>query len=161
VIGQNPAAAVFAAPLPHNNPAYVNLLTRKFIMGIISFSHCFSRAPVLSVLLAPLQTLMGLFEPAAPASDNASVSAIKTGMPRKMALSAGSHACQTGKKDVLIGSCVKSPLKPSRSRLKIVRQFEPGASSLCAGRMTISGSMADVCAELDRMAQREAVTFRN
>ena len=130
-------------------------------MGIVSFSHCFSRTPVLSVLLAPLQTLVGLFGPATPASGNASVLASKTCIPRKMAMGTGPHACQAGKKDALIASRVKSPLKPSRSRLKIVRQFEPGASSLCAGRMTISGSMADVCAELDRMAQREAVTVRN
>jgi hypothetical protein len=147
--------------MPYNNPACVNLLTRKFIMGIVSFSHCFSRTPVLSVLLAPLQTLVGLFGAAAPASGNASVTAIKRGLPHKLAVSSGLHVCQTGKKDVIIGSRIKSSPKPSRSRLKIVRQFEPGASSSCAGRMTISGSMADVCAELDRMAQREAVTCRN
>jgi len=44
------------------------------------------------------------------------------------------------------------------SRLRILREFEPGASPACAGRMVISGRMADVCAELDRMtiAQRSA-----
>jgi hypothetical protein len=40
-------------------------------------------------------------------------------------------------------------------RLKVVREFEAGISPSCAGRMVISGRMADVCAELDRMAQRE------
>jgi hypothetical protein len=40
-------------------------------------------------------------------------------------------------------------------RLKIVREFEAGVSPSCAGRMVISGRMADVCAELDRMAQKE------
>ena len=130
-------------------------------MGIVSFSHCFSRTPVLSVLLTPLQTLAGLFGPAVPASGNASVSAIRRGLTHKLAMGIGLHACQTGKKDVIISSRAKSPLKSPHSRLKIVRQLEPGASSSCAGRMTISGSMAEVCAELDRMAQREAVTCRN
>ena len=134
-------------------------------MGIVSLSHCFSRTPVLSALMTPLQTLVGLFGPTAPASGNASVTAIKRCLPRHLATGAGLHSCQAGKKDVFIGSHVKSSLKaslkPSVSRLKIVRQFEPGASSSCAGRMTISGSMADVCAELDRMAQREAVIYRN
>lgn len=43
----------------------------------------------------------------------------------------------------------------ARSRLKIVRAFEPGVSPQCAGRMVISGRMADVCAELERMEQRQ------
>ena len=44
------------------------------------------------------------------------------------------------------------------SRLRVLREFEPGASPACAGRMVISGRMADVCAELERMtmAQRQA-----
>jgi len=42
------------------------------------------------------------------------------------------------------------------SRLRIVREFDANVSPACAGRMVISGRMADVCAELDRMAQREA-----
>jgi hypothetical protein len=49
----------------------------------------------------------------------------------------------------IVCSC---PSKPSQ--LKIVRLFEPGVSASCAGRMLISGRMADVCAELDRMEQR-------
>ena len=44
------------------------------------------------------------------------------------------------------------------SRLRVLREFEPGASPACAGRMVISGRMADVCAELERMSmtQRQA-----
>jgi hypothetical protein len=37
-------------------------------------------------------------------------------------------------------------------RLKIVREFEAGSSRSCAGRLVISGRMADVCAELERLA---------
>ena len=132
-------------------------------MGIVSFSHYFSRAPVLSVLLMPLQILAGLFESAAPASGSvlATATATQKDSPCKLAAGTALHARNAVKKSVPSGSFVKLPLKPALNRLKIVHQIEPGASVLCAGRMAISGSMADVCAELDRMAQREAVTCSN
>ena len=40
--------------------------------------------------------------------------------------------------------------------LRVVRVMESGQASAQGGRMMISGRMADVCAELDRMAEREA-----
>ncbi len=40
--------------------------------------------------------------------------------------------------------------------LRVVQVMERGASRASAGRMVISGRMADVCAELDRLAAREA-----
>lgn len=40
--------------------------------------------------------------------------------------------------------------------LRVVRVAEAGYRPGCAGRMVISGRMADVCAELDRLAAREA-----
>jgi hypothetical protein len=43
------------------------------------------------------------------------------------------------------------PLKP----LRVVRVLEPSAPRAIAGRMVISGRMADVCAELDRLAALE------
>jgi hypothetical protein len=44
------------------------------------------------------------------------------------------------------------PPKP----LRVVRVVEPSAPRTVAGRMVISGRMADVCAELDRLAALEA-----
>jgi hypothetical protein len=41
------------------------------------------------------------------------------------------------------------------SRLRVLREFEPGSSPACAGRMVITGRMADVCAELERMSQTQ------
>jgi len=38
--------------------------------------------------------------------------------------------------------------------LRVVRESDAAISPDCAGRMVISGRMADVCAELDRMAER-------
>ena len=40
--------------------------------------------------------------------------------------------------------------------LRIVRILEAGQAPTHVGRMLISGRMADVCAELDRLAAREA-----
>lgn len=40
--------------------------------------------------------------------------------------------------------------------LRIVRVLEAGQGPAYVGRMVISGRMADVCAELDRLAAREA-----
>lgn len=40
--------------------------------------------------------------------------------------------------------------------LRVVRVVEQGQSAASSGRLVISGRMADVCAELDRLAAREA-----
>ena len=44
--------------------------------------------------------------------------------------------------------------RPPR-RLRVVRVFEGSQAAASAGRMVISGRMADVCAELDRLAALE------
>ncbi len=54
------------------------------------------------------------------------------------------------------------PATGPRSRqmrpLRVVRVAEPLSGPASAGRMVISGRMADVCAELDRLAALEAGT---
>lgn len=45
---------------------------------------------------------------------------------------------------------------PKITPLRVVRVVEQGQSRGHVGRMVISGSMADVCAELDRLAACEA-----
>lgn len=127
-------------------------------MATVSFSNI----PVLSTLLTLLQTQLGLFGIDTPASApaNAPFKAIKKRRSRKLALVAGMHVSQAGKKDLLADSHVNFSLGRPPARLKIVRQFEPDIGPLCAGRMTISGSMADVCAELDRMVERETFSCR-
>jgi hypothetical protein len=47
------------------------------------------------------------------------------------------------------GACVDSSPRP----LRVVRMVERGHRPGAAGRMVISGRMADVCAELERMEQ--------
>jgi len=48
-----------------------------------------------------------------------------------------------------------TPQQPARA-LRVVRVLEPSTPRAVAGRMVISGRMADVCAELDRLAAQEA-----
>ena len=45
---------------------------------------------------------------------------------------------------------------PRVTPLRVVRVLEPSAPRAVAGRMVISGRLADVCAELDRLAALEA-----
>lgn len=51
----------------------------------------------------------------------------------------------------------KPPRRVKRSPLRVIRIVEAGQASTLAGRILISGRMADVCAELDRMVEREAL----
>lgn len=45
--------------------------------------------------------------------------------------------------------------KSQASALRVVHLSEAGTTSACAGRMRISGRMADVCAEIDRLIAQE------
>ena len=51
---------------------------------------------------------------------------------------------------------VSEPRLQVRRPLRVVRYVESGQPRAHVGRMVISGRMADVCAELDRLAAREA-----
>jgi hypothetical protein len=46
--------------------------------------------------------------------------------------------------------------RPAPRPLRVVRVMEPAAAGHAAGRMVISGRLADVCAELERLAAQEA-----
>ncbi len=126
-------------------------------MGIASFS----RSPLLSVLVASWQALAAGFRPAAAARN----------MPAPSPVHAFGRAAANDASAIKNVASDAQPMraggqKPFQSqarinaprRLKVVREFEAGISPSCAGRMVISGRMADVCAELDRMAQREATS---
>ena len=127
-------------------------------MGIISFSH----APMLSALLAPVQALVSLFLPAQGMAGASRFSAPAGAQSRSHQLAlpfaSGDFAVTRGPSaratDALAIQCaVKAP---PPSRLRVVREFDSNVGPACAGRMVISGRMADVCAELERMSQREA-----
>lgn len=103
-------------------------------MGSASFSPNLSGRPHSSILSGPVQALLAFWGLSKP---------IKAKSP-----SALSHPAQP--------SQTVTPLR-TPSRLRILREFEPGIAPSFAGRMVISGRMADVCAELDRMTQQEIV----
>lgn len=48
------------------------------------------------------------------------------------------------------------PQQAQQRALRVLRVSEQGETASCAGRMVISGRMADVCAELDRLVALEA-----
>ena len=50
------------------------------------------------------------------------------------------------------------PFQRPAPALRVVRVLEPAAPRAVAGRMVISGRLADVCAELDRLAAQEAAS---
>ena len=115
-------------------------------MGIASFSPQFSRAAGLTMLLAPIQALVTFFVPARSVLAN-----IRPVPSPAMACRGSVHAYKSPKRPSAMPAKTNSAGVPAQ-RLKIVRQFEPGASRSCAGRLVISGRMSDVCAELERMA---------
>jgi hypothetical protein len=124
-------------------------------MGIASFS----RSPLLSVLLAPLQALAGLWMPTRPPASTTAPSLVPAF--RRLAANDASAtksiaAYADSARPAAQNHCQTMARTAAPRRLKVVREFEAGISPSCAGRMVISGRMADVCAELERMAQRES-----
>ncbi len=124
-------------------------------MQVVNFSHFSYLAP----LLAPVTTLAAwLIRPAstkrllppvhAPlAHRRLTLPIARAGNPHYKHASGGVSSFK---------SAAFEAKNPAIARLKVVREHDAAVSPTCAGRMTISGRMADVCAELDRMAQREA-----
>ena len=96
-------------------------------------------------LLAPLHSLMGWFAPA----------------PRRAAMPALHSTARPAVRPAISRACSPRSAAPAirhekpRRPLRIVRVME-SANVAGAGRMFMSGRMADVCAELDRLAALEA-----
>lgn len=118
-------------------------------MGIVSFSN----SPVLSVLLAPMQALAAWFVPAQPVSVPFAAPARTQRAPHQLAVPFRPGSIPSRRRAAIAHAAVAKP--PTPSRLKVVREFDAAVGPACAGRMVISGRMSDVCAELERMAQRE------
>jgi hypothetical protein len=116
------------------NPACVQTLkTGVNRMGITILS--------LQSMLLPLQNLVAWFAGAPARAHAAPTPQPSTNGPRR--------AC-----------CGPAPQRRPHARqgraLRVVRVLESNHASRGAGRMVISGRMADVCAELDRLAALEA-----
>ncbi|MGA0572740.1 hypothetical protein ACO2Q9_18645 [Variovorax sp. VNK109] len=113
-------------------------------MGIALFT--------LSSLFAPLQAFF------APVSgQGAAGRAHAPRLPSTRTQSARMRVPAAQEASVSAPSCQRQAVIKSRP-LRVVRVVEPQTQRACAGRMVISGRMADVCAELDRLAAIEAAS---
>ena len=124
-------------------------------MQVVNFSHFSYLAP----LLAPVATLAAWLIRPVPAERlvppaHAPLAHQRLTLPFARAGSSP-HKHPSGQVSSF-RSAVFETRNPAIARLKVVREHDAAVSPTCAGRMTISGRMADVCEELDRMAQREA-----
>jgi hypothetical protein len=83
------------------------------------------------------------------------ISSIYNGIQKFM--SAAAHLEQHPAQAIHLGanSAQESSLSKQLA-LRVLRVAEHGEAPNCAGRMVISGRMADVCAELDRLVALEA-----
>lgn len=98
------------------------------------------------VLVAPLRRLVRWLTSAnAPALQPVATSVYT--QPAFAPKLVAAHAVSTG---------VTAQNKPKSKPLRVVRVLEAGQARSSVGRMVISGRMADVCAELDRLVAREA-----
>lgn len=102
-------------------------------MGIAFFT--------LGSMLAPLQHLMGWFQP--PGRELAARRSAAASIPCTL------DPAQANRINTPARACQRRPLR-------VVRILEASQPRTGAGRMVISGRMADVCAELDRLAELEA-----
>jgi len=67
----------------------------------------------------------------------------------------------TGARPPINARPVSSICPPRPSALRVVRVCDTQQTPGDVGRLVISGRMADVCAELDRLAAREAAATRH
>ena len=113
-------------------------------MGIAGFSPSVFCAPGASTLLAPVQALVALFMPVQP------VKAIRHPVVRAPEL-------RMSVKPSPVDAAPAGVRSRQTTCLRVIREFDPCAKRSHSGRMVISGRMADVCAELDRIAAKESV----
>jgi hypothetical protein len=134
-------------------------------MGIVSFSH----SPVLSVLLAPVQAVAAWFVPAQNTTSLFAIAALTPRTPKQLALPFAlpfAPVGSTGRRRPANGQSAGSKIGrkasklPAIGHLKVVREIDSAVNPACAGRMVISGRMADVCAELERLVQHEQTHAR-
>ena len=132
-------------------------------MGISSSSFYFSRKSVRAFLSAPVQSLFAMLTPS-----NSALACDKIAFSDDRKIKQHSlhkQGCNTNRSWLLQQSTTRNLIKscqthgkpgvqnPTRTRVKIIREFDAGISPACAGRMVISGSMVDVCDELERLTQ--------
>lgn len=128
-------------------------------MRIISFSP----APMQAFWTAPVQALVPWITRIRDSFAHSTVRSMALGsagtkqssfMPRTAL--ASNDAFFKIRPEIAESTFIPMPQESTRSVLRIVRESDVNIRPDCAGRMVISGRMADVCAELDRMAMQAA-----
>ena len=84
------------------------------------------------------------------------ISSIYNGIQKFMSAAAHLQGSAPLVQTTSIGNSPKTQMHAKQRALRVLRVSEHGDASHCAGRMVISGRMADVCAELDRLVALEA-----
>ena len=123
-------------------------------------------------LLAPLQGLFRWFAAGAlPAWRTVKIAALPRQLPEQKLSnikSIANYSIRTREKGInSLLPCIASPQRgrsassgvpaaSARRVVRIMRVLEAGQAPASVGRMVISGRMADVCAELDRLVAGEA-----
>jgi len=131
----------------------------EFFMRIISFSH----APMQAFWTAPVQALVpwitrirhSFGHSTVPSLAQRSAGAAHSSF-RPGTATASNDALFDAPPEITDLPCIPMFPKPARSVLRVVRESDAAIQPDCAGRMVISGRMADVCTELDRMALQAA-----
>ena len=140
--------------LPVNIGAQASLIQEIF-MQVVNFSNFSYLAPLLSPVITLAAWLIR------PASTKRLVPPAHAPLAHQRLTLPFARAGNSHRKHALgrvssFKSAAFEAKNPAIARLKVVREHDTAVSPTCAGRMTISGRMADVCAELDRMVQCEA-----
>ena len=105
-----------------------------------------------------LLTLSGLFQGFANFSRPARAATASTRPVRalRMVRPSGNRAPVSARPVTSMGPALRSACAPRPAALRVLHECDAGQGPGKAGRLVISGRMADVCAELDRLAAREA-----
>lgn len=112
-------------------------------------------------MLAPLQGIFRWFGPAASTVHRTTVLSPAFLRPRARPepatrwLAIGSVQLEAPTTQRAVRSPVLPSLRAALPAVRVVRMLEAGQPRASVGRMVISGRMADVCAELDRLVGRE------
>jgi hypothetical protein len=144
--------------LPVYTEAKASLIQELF-MQVVNFSHFSSHLSCLTSLLSPVNAVAAwLAQPTSrrPLVPPASAPLAHQRMTLPFARASSVHRKQAPGRVSSFQSAAFESRDPAVASLRVVREQDATMSPACAGRMTISGRMADVCAELDRMAQRES-----
>ena len=106
----------------------------------------------MSAMFAPIQALVALFMPSQAVQPH-----YRPAAPCRVPRTARQNEHQTShlpNTNAPLSSAAR--VRPAAHRLKVVREFDPGMGRSQTGRMAISGRMADVCAELERIAAKDS-----